>query len=266
MQTAPPIRFWRKGCEEVSYSSIGSSGFIDSGVGGKVAMNCREAASPMPVPQTCGMTAVFHAWARAAIFLHSVNPPEEQRSGWRMSRAPSEIQGRKPVFPNRFSPAARWVSVRCLKALYPSRSSGAIGVHHDKHPRPDGLAYGADVLDVQVHPEAHLELYGPETFGEVPLRLANAGLGGVLALPAVEPCGVRGELGAEPSPEQLVDGLGEGAPYGVPEGYIHAAQGVERRAAPEGSRAIVHLLPKHLGVEGVPAEEHRLVAELDEGG
>src|SRR5215203_2261136 len=109
MRTASPIRSWRKGCEEVSYSSIGSSGFIDSGVGGKVAMNCREAASPMPVPQTCGMTAVFHAWARAAIFLHSVNPPEEQRSGWRMSRAPSEIQRRKPVFPNRFSPAARWV-------------------------------------------------------------------------------------------------------------------------------------------------------------
>ena len=73
MRTPPPIRWWRKGCEEVSYSSIGSSGFIDSGVGGKVAMNCREAASPMPVPHTCGTTAVFHAWAMAAI-LHSVNP------------------------------------------------------------------------------------------------------------------------------------------------------------------------------------------------
>src|ERR687898_534958 len=67
-------------------------------------------------------------------------PPEEQRSGWRMSRAPSEIQRRKPVFPNRFSPAARWVSVRCLSALYPSRSSGARGsskkwTSASRHPR-----------------------------------------------------------------------------------------------------------------------------------
>ena len=37
-------------------------------------MNCKEAASPMPVPQTCGTTVVFHAWAMAAIFLHSVKP------------------------------------------------------------------------------------------------------------------------------------------------------------------------------------------------
>src|SRR5215210_5854513 len=79
MRTAPPIRSWRKGCEEVSYSSIGSSGFIDSGVGGRVAMNCSEAARAMPVPHTCGTRAVFHAWAMAAIFLHSVNPPEDER-------------------------------------------------------------------------------------------------------------------------------------------------------------------------------------------
>ena len=64
---------------------------------------------------------------------------------------------------------------------------GAVGVHHDAHPRPEGLAYGAHVLDVHVHAEAYLELYGPETFGDVPLRLANAGLGGVFPLPAVEP-------------------------------------------------------------------------------
>jgi len=84
------------------------------------------------------------------------------------------------------------------------------------------------------------------------LRLANTGLGGILPLPAVEPCGVRGELGAESSPEQLVDGQGEGPPYGVSEGYVYAAQGVERRPAPKGPRAVVHLFPKHLGVQGVP--------------
>jgi hypothetical protein len=84
------------------------------------------------------------------------------------------------------------------------------------------------------------------------LRLANTGLGGILPLPAVEPCDVRGELGAESSPEQLVDGQGEGPPYGVSEGYVYAAQGVERRPAPKGPRAVVHLFPKHLGVQGVP--------------
>ena len=140
MPIAPPMRSWRKGCEEVSYSSIGSSGFIESGVGGRVAMNCKEAASPMPVPHTWGTRAVFQAWAMAAIFLHSVKPPEEQRSGWRMSRAPSEIHRRKPVYPNRFSPAARWVSVRFLRALYPSRSSCARGSSKkwtpaSRHPR-----------------------------------------------------------------------------------------------------------------------------------
>src|SRR4028119_2283623 len=91
-ETAPPMRSARKGCDDLSYSSIGSSGFKDSGVGGSVAMNCKEAANPIPEPQTCGTTAVVHAWATAAIFLHSVNPPEEQRSGWRMSKAPSETQ------------------------------------------------------------------------------------------------------------------------------------------------------------------------------
>ena len=54
----------------------------------------KEAASPIPEPQTCGTTAVFHAWATAAIFLHSLKPPEEHRSGCTMSRAPSEIQRR----------------------------------------------------------------------------------------------------------------------------------------------------------------------------
>jgi len=137
---------------------------------------------------------------------------------------------------------------------------------HDARLRPDGLAYGTDVLDIFLDPETHLQLHGPESFAEVALRLANAGLGGVLPFPAVEPCRVRGELGAEPSPEQLVDGQGEGPPYDVPEGYVYAAQGVECRAAPEGPHAVVQFLPKHLGVEGVPADEHRLVAELDEGG
>jgi hypothetical protein len=47
VEIAPYIRSARKGCEEVSYSSIGSSGFSESGVGGSVAMSCREAASPM---------------------------------------------------------------------------------------------------------------------------------------------------------------------------------------------------------------------------
>src|SRR5829696_777711 len=98
------------------------------------------------------------------------------------------------------------------------------------------------------------------------LRLANTGLGGILPLPAVEPCGVRGELGAESSPEQLVDGQGEGPPYGVPEGYVYAAQGVDCRTDPEGPRTVVQFFPKHLRIEGVPADEHRLVTELDEGG
>jgi hypothetical protein len=70
----------------------------------------------------------------------TLSNPEEQRSGGRMSSAPSEIQRRKPVFPNRFSPAARWVSVRCLRVLYPSRSSGARGsskkwTSASRHPR-----------------------------------------------------------------------------------------------------------------------------------
>src|SRR3712207_4097875 len=105
-EIAPPMRSSRKGCDDVSYSSIGSSGFKDSGVGGGVAMSCKEAANPIPEPQTCGTTAVVHAWAKAAIFLHSVKPPEEQRSGCKMSRAPSDTQRRQPILPNRFSPAA----------------------------------------------------------------------------------------------------------------------------------------------------------------
>ena len=44
-------------------------------------MNCKEAASPMPVPQTCGTTVVFHAWAMAAIFLHSVKPTGNATGG-----------------------------------------------------------------------------------------------------------------------------------------------------------------------------------------
>ncbi len=44
-------------------------------------MNCKEAASPMPVPQTCGTTVVFHAWAMAAIFLHSVKPTGSNATG-----------------------------------------------------------------------------------------------------------------------------------------------------------------------------------------
>src|SRR5215207_4630800 len=42
MRTAPPIKSWRKGCEEVSYSSIGSSGFIDSGVGDRPPRTARR--------------------------------------------------------------------------------------------------------------------------------------------------------------------------------------------------------------------------------
>src|ERR687894_2869572 len=105
------------GCDERSYSSIGSSGWRESGLGGRVDMNCREAASPTPVPQTWGTTEVFHACATAAIFLHSVKPPDEHRSGWRMSRAPSETQRRKPILPNTFSPAATYVAPRGLIAL-----------------------------------------------------------------------------------------------------------------------------------------------------
>ena len=44
-------------------------------------MNCKEAASPMPVPQTCVTTVVFHAWAMAAIFLHSVKPTGSNATG-----------------------------------------------------------------------------------------------------------------------------------------------------------------------------------------
>ena len=39
---AEGVRSWRKGCEEVSYSSIGSSGFIDSGVGDRPPRTARR--------------------------------------------------------------------------------------------------------------------------------------------------------------------------------------------------------------------------------
>src|SRR5215210_9514832 len=98
------------------------------------------------------------------------------------------------------------------------------------------------------------------------LSLLYARLYGVLALAAVEAGRVRGQLRAERPSEQLVDGLAQIASHGIPEGYVYPAYGVDGGASPERAGAIVHLLPEHLGVEGITADQHRLEAVLDEGG
>ena len=166
-------------------------------------MNCREAARPMPVPQTWGTTEVFHAWAMAAIFLHSVKPPEEhqirlQNVQCAFGHPAPEADLAEQVLPGGevgggqvpqgLVPLQVFGCQRLLEEMDPGILAaeedapgrrgivGAVGVHHDAYLGTHGLAEGVDVPDVGFDPETHLELHGREAFRKMPPGLLHAGL------------------------------------------------------------------------------------------
>ena len=123
-----------------------------------------------------------------------------------------------------------------------------------------------DVLDVGLDPKADLQLHGPKAFGDVPPGFLDACLHMVLTFTAVKAGRVGSHFGAECPAQQLVDRTVQVAADDVPKGDIDTAHGVDGGAPSEGTGPVVRLLPEDLDVEGVPADEHRLEAELDEGG
>jgi hypothetical protein len=141
-----------------------------------------------------------------------------------------------------------------------------VRVHGELDVGPDCLPHGGDARQVQLRvAQADLHLDRAEAHGCVFLGFLHRFLDQAVHVDEVEAGGICLNLGAVGAADQLVDGLVHRAAHDVPQRDVDARKGRDAEALRAiVLDAVIKVLPHHLDVEGVAADDAGAVLRLDQ--